>query len=211
MYKKGAREDMSKEERDKIPDWISEDDCADYFYKCTMIYCIQIILIAFILHAAFNDEDSLRFAQPTLKNMVVRLLMAYMLHLGNYKEVSESYKKLKFLRTFPERFSEDFIMPAAMVTFYHFSASIFIEFANIVFLTRQRTLVEMMMTYVAFLGVSHLDELYVEATHKMKSAKLILDAKGEELKMRDDAISWTKFVEPKAGHNDDSHSHGGEE
>ena len=53
-----------------------------------------------------------------------------------------------------------------------------IEFANILFLTRQRTLVELMMSYVSFLGVSHLDELYVEATHKMKSAKLILEAHG---------------------------------
>lgn len=61
------------------------------------------------------------------------------------------------------------------------------------------------MNYVAFLGVSHLDELYVEATHKMKSAKLILDAKGDELRMRNEAISWTKVVEAngaKADHSD---------
>ena len=43
------------------PDLISEDDLGDYFYKCTMIYCIQIILVSFILHSAYMGEDSLRF------------------------------------------------------------------------------------------------------------------------------------------------------
>ena len=68
--------------------------------------------------------------------MCIRLLVAYIFHLGNYKEVTESYKRLKFLRTFPERFDENLIMPAAMITFYHCTASITIEFANILFLTR---------------------------------------------------------------------------
>jgi len=71
-----------------------------------------------------------------------------------------------------------------------------------------------MMNYVAFLGVSHLDNLYVEATHKMKSAKLILGARGEELKMRNEAISWQKVVEADGGkvqHDNDGHGHGGED
>lgn len=72
------------------------------------------------------------------------------------------------------------IMPATMTVFYHFTGSLIIEFANILFLARQRTLVELMMSYVTFLGVSHLDELYVESTHKMKSAKQILNSSGDE-------------------------------
>ena len=36
------------------------------------------------------------------------------------------------------------------------------------------------MSYVTFLGVGHLDELYVEATHKMKCDRMILHASGEE-------------------------------
>lgn len=50
---------MDPEEAKKIQDWISEDDLADYFYKATMIFSIQIMLVAFILHGAFQNLDSL--------------------------------------------------------------------------------------------------------------------------------------------------------
>jgi hypothetical protein len=68
--------------------------------------------------------------------MTVRLLVAFIFHLGNYREVQESYKRLKFIRKFPERFNENLIMSATMIVLYHFIASITVEFANIIFLTR---------------------------------------------------------------------------
>ena len=37
-----------------------------------------------------------------------------------------------------------------------------------------------MMNYVAFTGVSKLDNLYTEATNKMKAVKVILEATGAE-------------------------------
>ena len=95
------------------------------------------MLIAFLFRAAWKEEDSLFFVQPTFSQMTMRLLCCYLFHLGNYKDVGESYKRLKFLRKFPERFNENYIMSALMVTFYQFTASLFVEFANIVFLTRQ--------------------------------------------------------------------------
>jgi len=109
------------------------------------------------------------------------------------------------LRKFPERFNENLIIPAFVVVFYHFTASVSIEIANILFLTRHRTLVELMMSYVTFLGVSHLDELYVEATHKMKSAKQILEARGEERRIIDEAVSWNKYTDVDAAKAEASH------
>jgi len=59
-HKKGAK-DLSEEEAKKVPDWVSLDDLRDYFYKATMIYCIQITLVSFILYGAYNGHDSLQF------------------------------------------------------------------------------------------------------------------------------------------------------
>ena len=59
-HKKGAKH-LEKAQADELPDFVTEDDLADYFFKSTMIYCIQIVLVIFILHAAFSEQDSLRF------------------------------------------------------------------------------------------------------------------------------------------------------
>ena len=68
--------------------------------------------------------------------MTVRLLVAFIFHLGNYREVQESYKRLKFIRKFPERFHENLIMSATLTTIYHFTASVTMELANLILLTR---------------------------------------------------------------------------
>lgn len=169
-----------------------------------MIYCIQIILVFFILHSAWTGSDTLQPVQPTFNQMTLRLLCCYLFHLGNYRDVAESYKRLKFLRRYPEKFSPNYIQPAFMVTFFQFTASVFVEFANIIFLTRQENLVELMMNYVAFLGVSQLDNLYVEATHKMKAAKIILNATGDDEKKIQDAIRFKK----KCSHDVESNTLG---
>ncbi len=124
--------------------------------------------------------------------MVIRLLCCYLFHLSNYRDVTDSYKRLKFLRNFPEKFDPNYIGAAYTICLYQFTAAFLVESANLVFLTRQENLVELMMNYVAFSGVSKLDNLYVEATHKMKSAKVILEAKGEDLKKITEALTFYK-------------------
>ena len=49
-----------------------------------------------------------------------------------------------------------------------------------------------MMNYVAFTGVSKLDNLYVEATNKMQAVKVILNSKGEDLQKINDALLFHK-------------------
>lgn len=63
---------------------------------------------------------------------------------------------------------------------------------NIVFLTRQETLLDLIMNYVAFEGISQLDNLYVEATGKMKAAKILLDLSDENKAKVERAISFGK-------------------
>ena len=49
-----------------------------------------------------------------------------------------------------------------------------------------------MMNYVAFTGVSKLDNLYVSATNKMQAVKVILNSKGDDLNKINDALLFHK-------------------
>ena len=69
--------------------------------------------------------------------------------------------------------------PALVVTMYQFIAASSCEMVNIIFLCRQGTLIDIIMNYVAFSGISELDNLYVEATGKMKAARILLEPNEE--------------------------------
>ena len=118
------------------------------------------------------------FVKPSFNQMTLRLLCSYMFPFGNYREVCESFKRMKFIRRFPERFNGKYIGAAFMLTIYQFTSTIMIELSHMVLLCRQRNLVQIMVNYVAFAGVSQLDNLYVEATNKMQAAKVVLQASG---------------------------------
>jgi len=51
-----------------------------------------------------------------------------------------------------------------------------------------------MMNYVAFTGVSKLDNLYVEATNKMKAVKVILECTGAEKAKINKALEFEKEI-----------------
>lgn len=138
------------------------------------------------------DEDGLYFVKPTFNQMVLRLLCSYMFHFGNYRGASDSFKRLKFLRRFPDRFDKQYVAAAFLLTFYQFTASLTIELAHMVFLCRQKNLVQVMVNYVAFAGVAQLDNLYVEATSKMKAAKVVLESTGAQRERLMEALRFEK-------------------
>ena len=59
------------------------------------------------------------------------------------------------------------------------------------FLTRQTTLIDLMMNYVAFEGISAMDNLYCETIRNMKVAEAI-PVDGQEDKERDQIFSFIK-------------------
>ena len=154
----------------------------DYFFKSTMVFFIQMLIISLILVAGLDDSDGLAFVEPSLTQMTLRLLCCYLFHLSNYKDVSDSFKRLKFLRYYPDKFEGAYLNPALVITMYQFTSSSTCELVNIIFLCRQATLIDLIMNYVAFGGISQLDNLYVEATGKMKAARILLDPGPEEKK-----------------------------
>ena len=64
-------------------------------------------------------------------------------------------------------------MPAFLITQYQFSASFLVEAINLLFLTRQESLIDLIMNYVAFEGVSQIDNLYTASVRNLKATELI--------------------------------------
>jgi len=93
--------------------------------------------------------------------MALRILTCYLFHLGNYKDMLQSFRRLKFLVYFPCKFEDHFIFAAFLVTFYQFTAALMSETVNLIFMCKQETLTDIVMNYVAFAGISELDNLYV--------------------------------------------------
>ena len=144
-----------------------------------MIYFIQILIVVGIFISEVLKDEVESFAEPTVQQMALRLLTCYLFHLGNYKDMGQSFKRLKYLVHFPCKFDKDHLLAAYLVTVYQFTAALLSETVNLIFMCKQDTLTDIVMNYVAFAGISELDNLYVRATDKMKCTKELIDSKGE--------------------------------
>lgn len=128
----------------------------------------------FVFYSVLTNTDGNDYVKPTPLNMSLRLLCAYLFHLGNYGDVSSSFKRLKHLRKYPGDFG-DLLVPAFIITFYQFSASFCCEVMNLICLVRQDTLVDIIMNYVAFAGISEIDNLYYISEQNIKIKKVLAD------------------------------------
>jgi surface polysaccharide O-acyltransferase-like enzyme len=76
----------------------------DYFFKATMIFFIQMLIITFIAIAALTNTDGLEYVQPNTRSLSLRLLCCYLFHLSNYGDVADSFRRLKYLKENPDKF-----------------------------------------------------------------------------------------------------------
>jgi hypothetical protein len=76
----------------------------DYFFKSSLVYFIQMTIIMLIGLAAYRGTDGSEYVRPEPTNMALRLLCCYLFHLSNYTDVSDSYRRLKYLVNNPDRF-----------------------------------------------------------------------------------------------------------
>jgi hypothetical protein len=60
-------------------------------------------------------------------------------------------------------------VPAFLITVFQFSTGYCCEVMNLICLTRQESLVDIIMNYVAFQGITQIDDLYLAAEQKMKA------------------------------------------
>lgn len=88
----------------------------DYFFKATMIFFIQILIISFILIAALTNTDGLEYVQPSTRSLSLRLLCCYLFHLSNYGDVADSFRRLKYLKENPDKIATEYLVPAFCIT-----------------------------------------------------------------------------------------------
>ena len=150
-----------------------------------------MLIIGFILSAALTNTDGLDYVQPTTSSLALRLLCCYLFHLSNYGDVADSFRRLKYLMRNPDKISEEHIPAAFLITQYQFWASFCCEAVNILFLTRQQTLIDLIMNYVAFEGISAMDNLYVESTRNLKVMEAV-PVDGVEDAKKDALYTFTK-------------------
>ena len=92
------------------------------------------ILITVLDFNPIGDDGANILPEPNVIHMALRILTCYLFHLGNYKDMGQSFRRLKFLINYPCRFKEGFIFPAFMVTFYQFTSAISSETVNLMFM-----------------------------------------------------------------------------
>lgn len=81
-----------------------------------MIFFIQILIISFIAIAALTNTDGLEYVQPDTRSLSLRLLCCYLFHLSNYGDVADAFRRLKYLKENPDKFSTEYIIPAFCIT-----------------------------------------------------------------------------------------------
>ena len=116
-----------------------------------------------------------------------------MFHLANYTDVADAFRRLKFLKNNATVFDEGYILPALVVTQFQFWASFLSEASNLVFMTRQAALTDIIMNYLAFAGISEIDNIYANAMRYMKvKHELIDDVKPGEQEYLDNCLKYKK-------------------
>jgi len=121
-----------------------------------------MMMISLILCSAVYNLDDLEYSKPTLTVMILRLLCSYLFHIGNHEDIGQAYRRLKFLCNNPDKFYRKQLLTAFIMTQYQFIAAMGSEVANILFMTRQDTILDHIMNYVAFEGISKIDNVFAD-------------------------------------------------
>ena len=106
---------LMEDTKKKLKEEKVELDNKELFFKCTMIFFIQMLILCFVISSAISNDDGLEYVKPDFQNMVLRLLTAYLFHLGNFQEVRDSYKKFKFIRYNAYYFKREELKSATLV------------------------------------------------------------------------------------------------
>ena len=157
------------------------------------IFGIQMLIVLFIVSAAFSNTDGLYYVKPTIDNMIMRLTACYLFHLGNYPDIADAFRRLKYLRNNADKFEKKNILPAFLVTQFQFWASLLSETSNLVFLCRQAALTDIIMNYLAFAGVSEIDNIFTGALRYMVVKDELVDNVQEgEQDIIDEILTYKK-------------------
>jgi len=111
-------------------------------------------------------------AKPSLDALFLRLFTAYLFHMMNYVDIDAAYRRLKFLRFNADKFDDTTLWCAFMTTQYQFIIGVICEGAAYFYICKQSTLINIIMNYLSFKGITILDDMFATSQRKL----LIRDA-----------------------------------
>ena len=89
----------------------------------------------------------------------------------NYNEVMEAYRKFKYLRYNMHSFNNfESVVAAYLISNFQLFTGILAEVASFIYLTRQEHLIDIIINFVAFAGITNFGNLYTMANPKIKEA-----------------------------------------
>jgi len=91
----------------------------------------------------------------------MRLLAAYLFHIETLNDATSSYRKIKFLTRYPERFHEKLRLPVLILCLQQFIVNLLCECMNLIILCMLPNFNELIMNYVAFAGLLKIDNIYM--------------------------------------------------
>jgi len=53
----------------------------DYYFKCCMVFFIQVTITLYIIYSGLNDEDDGKYGRPSIKDVPLRIGCCYLFHL----------------------------------------------------------------------------------------------------------------------------------
>lgn len=168
---------------------IKLDDYNEIFFDAGLSFFLQVLIMVIVLNSALTGSDKLKYEIATPKKMVLRLICAYLYHFSVQKELVMSFKRLKFLVQNPDKIYSKQIVSAFLVTQFQIISAIANEMVVLLFMTRQETSIDLIMNFVAFEVIIHIDNYFVQFTRKtiyqninnnVSSIKFIRDSAKEE-------------------------------
>lgn len=111
----------------------------------------------------------------------MRLFTAYLFHMMNYTDLDNAYRRLKFLRYNPDKFDSGIYWCAFMNTQFQLIVTLICECTSILYIVRQKRLIDIVVNYLSFRGITLLDDLFAASQRKFKIRTDLADSANSEL------------------------------
>jgi len=117
------------------------------------------------LNQSFTGDDPI-FEDSTPTMLMMKLLTAYLFHLGAMGDCRSGYVKIQFLRRYPERFQQQLRNSALITSLEQVFITILCETMNLLFLCRLPSFVDLVLNYVAFAGILEIDNAFMSTQER---------------------------------------------
>lgn len=103
---------------------------------------------------------------PTPTYFMMRLVTSYLFHIFALEDARAAYQNMKFLLRYPDRFERKLRFSVFCICCEQFTITLAVEFFNLIFLCKQSSYEDLIMNYVAFVGILAMDNDFMNIQSK---------------------------------------------